>query len=145
MLWFLVPHLIGLLFWAASLLYLPTLIAGSLVRDDSSQEPTDPFDSLPRKLFTHVATPSALFAIIAGTLVFLVDHTVDIWLIAKLTVVAGLVLSHAATGLLILRAESGNGKPVVGWCWVLGLVQCVLMVVIVWLVLAKPTSLQVLS
>ncbi|QJD60499.1 hypothetical protein HG264_17260 [Pseudomonas sp. gcc21] len=143
MLWFLVPHLIGLLFWAASLLYLPALIAGSLARENAFREPSDPFDSVARMAFTRIATPAALVAIIAGTLVFLIDHTVDVWLIAKLTLVAGLVLSHAATGLLILRAESGNGKPILGWCWVLGLVQCVLIVGIVWLVLAKPT-LQVL-
>lgn len=139
MLWFLVPHLIGLLFWAASLLYLPALIAGSLVRENAFREPVDPFDSISRLVFTRIATPSALFAIIAGTLVFLFDHTVDIWLIAKLTLVAALVLSHAATGLLILRAESGNGKPVIGWCWVLGIVQCLLMIAIVWLVLGKPS------
>ncbi|QIB51062.1 CopD family protein [Pseudomonas sp. OIL-1] len=138
MLWFLVPHLIGLLFWAASLLYLPALIAGSLVRENAFREPADPFDSIARMVFTRIATPAALFAIIAGTLVFLIDHTVDIWLIAKLTLVAGLVLSHAATGLLILRAESGNGKPTIPWCWALGLVQCLLMIGIVWLVLAKP-------
>lgn len=138
MLWFLVPHLIGLLFWAASLLYLPALIAGSLVRDNDFREPADPYDSISRLVFTRFATPSALLAIIAGTLVFVVDYTIDVWLIAKLTAVAGLVLAHALTGLLILRAESGNGKPVVRWCWVLGIVQSVLMVAIVWLVLAKP-------
>ncbi|HDZ56053.1 MAG TPA: hypothetical protein ENI17_04500 [Pseudomonas xinjiangensis] len=138
MLWFLVLHIMALLFWAASLLYLPALIAGSVARDTHITEPAAQFDSISRFVFTHVATPAALVAIIAGTLVFLVDHTVDGWLVAKLTLVTALVLSHTLAGMLILRAEAANGKPVLRWCWVLGAVVSLLIGGIIWVVLAKP-------
>lgn len=138
MLPFLVLHIIFLLFWAASLIYLPALIAGSMVKDTLAEEPDGQADSLSRFVFTRVATPAALAAIVAGTAVFLVDYTVDGWLVAKLTLVSLMAVAHTLAGLLILRAESGNGKPVVGWCWVLRVVLCLLVAAIVWIVLAKP-------
>ena len=139
MLWFLVLHIAALLFWGACLLYLPALIAGAAQDHHSAiNEPPDPYDSIARFVFTRVATPAALLAIIAGSLVFLVDHTVTVWLIAKLTLVVGLVFVHTLMGMLVLRLEAGNGKPLGVWCLVLGLVACALMVAIIWIVLAKP-------
>lgn len=148
MLWFLVLHIAALLFWGACLLYLPALIAGA-ERDESHSdgadsestaisEPHNPFDSIARFVFTRIATPAALLAILAGSLVFLVDHTVTVWLIAKLTLVTGLVFVHTLLGMLVLRLEARNGKPLRIWCLVLGLTACALMAAIIWIVLAKP-------
>ncbi len=144
MLWFLVPHIAAMLIWTASLLYLPTLIIGSVTHKSLVYEPKDRFDSIPRFMFTRIATPAALVAIIAGTWVFIVDQTVDTWLIAKLTLVAGLAVCHTLTGLMILRSETDDGKPVVSWCWVLMICIALLMSTIFWLVLAKPDMEQVL-
>lgn len=144
MLWFLVPHIAAMLIWTASLLYLPTLIIGSVTHKSLVYEPQDRFDSIPRFMFTHVATPAALVAIIAGTWVFIVDRTVDTWLIAKLTLVAALAVCHTLVGLMILRSESGNPRHVVLWCRVLMIVAALLMSTIVWLVLAKPDMEQML-
>lgn len=138
MLWFLVLHIIALLFWAACLLYLPALIAGNAVRDNAIDEPPNPFDSISRLVFTRIATPAALLAIFAGTIVFVVDHSVYAWLIAKLTLVVGLVIVHTLQGMLILRAESRNGKPLRIWCLILAILACLLMAAIIWIVLAKP-------
>ena len=148
MLWFLVLHIAALLFWGACLLYLPALIAGAdqdaAANDDSASdssaisEPSNPFDSIARFVFTRIATPAALLAILAGSLVFLIDHTVTVWLVAKLTLVVGLVFVHTLLGMLILRLEARNGKPLRIWCLMLGLAACVLMAGIIWLVLAKP-------
>ncbi len=138
MLWILVLHIAALLFWGACLLYLPALIAG-VTRDNSAiEENPDPFDSLTRFVFTRVATPAALLAIIAGSLVFVVDHTITVWLIAKLTLVVGLVFVHTGLGLLVLRLEARNGKPLRSWCLVAGLTAASLMALIIWIVLAKP-------
>lgn len=138
MLWFLLLHIVAVLFWAASLLYLPALITGRVTRDEKIKEPQTPYDSISREVFTYIATPAALIAIIAGTLVFIIDYTVDPWLIVKLTLVALLVVCHTLAGLLILRAESENGKPVVRWCVLLGVVSASLILGIVWTVLSKP-------
>lgn len=138
MLGFLLLHVISVLFWAASLLYLPALIAGRITRDEKIREPRVPYDSISRAVFTWVATPSALVAVISGTLVFAVSYTTDPWLIVKLTLVTLLVICHTLAGLLILRAEAENGKPVVRWCVLLGVVSGLLMLVILWVVLSKP-------
>lgn len=138
MLWFLVLHIVSLLFWGACLLYLPALIAGAARASSSIKEPPDPFDSIARFVFTRIATPAALLAIFAGSLVFVIDHTVTVWLIAKLTLVVGLVFVHTLLGMLVLRLESGNGKPLRSWCLLLGLLAAALMAAIIWLVLAKP-------
>ncbi len=136
MIWFLSIHIIGLLFWAAALLYLPGLIVGSLRRQNVMNEPEREAASISRFVFTHIGTPAALLAIFAGTAVFLVDYTVDAWLMAKLTLVSLMAVAHCMAGLLVIRAE--RGLPVVAWCWVLGVFVAVLVSLIVWIVLAKP-------
>ncbi len=142
MLWILVLHISALLIWGACLLYLPALIASVAHADSAIEEAPDPFDSIARFIFTRVATPAALIAIIAGTLVFVIDHTVTLWLMAKLTVVVGLVFVHTALGLLVLRLEARNGKPLGRWCLMLGLAGALLIGLILWLVLAKPPLAQ---
>lgn len=144
MLWFLVPHIAAMLIWTASLLYLPTLIIGGVTDKTLVYEPQDRFDSIPRFMFTRIATPAALVAIIAGTWVFIVDRTVDTWLIAKLTLVAALAVCHTLVGLMLLRAEKGDAKPVVLWCRVLMVVIALLIGTIFYIVLAKPDLEQLL-
>ncbi len=138
MLWVLALHIIALLFWSAALLYLPPLIAGVAAGRTEIVESPRGRASVARFVCTHIATPAALVAIMSGTVVFLLDRTVEVWLIAKLTLATGLVICHTLAGLLILRAEARSGKPVRRWCWLLGGVLCVLMTAIVWVVLAKP-------
>ncbi len=140
MLGFLIVHIGALLFWAATLLYLPTLIAGYHAGQLELDAPADQTDSLSRRLFTLVATPAALLAIISGTLVFVLNRTTAFWLIAKLTLVAALVLCHALTGLLMLRTEAGRVACPRRWGAALLTVELLLMTAILWLVLAKPPS-----
>ena len=137
MLWFLVLHIIALLLWAATLLYMPALIAARGAHHLPVQEPVNPFDSIERFVFTLIATPAALTAIIAGTLVFVIDRTIDPWLIIKLSLVAVLVLCHIAVGLLVMRVERG-GSPLVPACIALALTSALLFGLVLWLVLAKP-------
>ena len=137
MLWFLVLHIIALLLWAATLLYMPALIAARRAHQLPVQEPVNPFDSIERFVFTRIATPAALAAIMAGTLVFVIDRTIDPWLIIKLSLVAALTVCHVAVGWLILRVERG-GTPLVPVCIALGLASLTLFGLILWIVLAKP-------
>lgn len=138
MLWFLVLHIAALLFWGACLIYLPALIAGAARDSSAIQEQPKQFDSIARFVFTRIATPAALLAIFAGSLVFVVEHTVTVWLMAKLTLVTGLVFVHTLLGMLVLRLEARNGKPLQIWCLLLALAACGLMAAIIWVVLAKP-------
>ncbi|TVP88115.1 MAG: hypothetical protein EA348_11470 [Pseudomonadaceae bacterium] len=136
MLWLLTLHIAALLIWSAGLIYLPLLIAGT--RNDSLALGCAPAnaDSIARWLFTRVASPAAAVAIVAGSLVFLVNGTTDLWLMVKLTLVTLLVVAHAFSGLLVIRLEAG--KSVVRASYVLLAGVLLLLAAVLWLVLAKP-------
>ena len=138
MFFFLVLHIAALLFWTASLLYLPAMIAGGASQFTFIEGGKSRSISVPSFLFSRIATPAALAAIVAGTGVFILDRTVNPWLIVKLTLVTGLVLIHSAIGLLIIRSEHAESKPVGVWCLATGSIAALLTCAIVWLVLAKP-------
>lgn len=139
MLWFLVLHICMLLIWAGSLLCLPVLISNPshvVARSQAGKHA----DSLCRFIFTRLATPAALAAIIFGTIVFLLNRTIAPWLLLKLTLVTALVICHALTGMLIIRAEKGKQQSLRVKCGLLLLVICTLMLAIVFMVLAKPAT-----
>lgn len=138
MIWFLAVHIMAMLIWCASLLFLLSL---TVARCPSRQAPNDALtprqhNSVVRQLLTLISTPAAVVAIISGTWVFLLQGSVDSWLIAKLTLVVLLVVCHTTGGVLILRTE--NEKKTRPWGQILATVSAVLMLAIVWLVLAKP-------
>ena len=116
LIWFLVLHITTLLFWCAALLYLPILIAGIHSERIAIREPENRYGSVARFLFTTIATPAALLAIMSGTVVFLLNRTTEVWLIAKLTLVTGLAVAHTLAGLLLLHTQDRSDKPIARWC-----------------------------
>ncbi|MEX0740218.1 MAG: CopD family protein [Pseudohongiella sp.] len=141
MIFFLAVHIMALLVWCASLLFLLTLTGAgcpSVLKQTDNVLTPHRHDSVARALFTLVSTPAALLAIVSGTTVFLLTGTVNVWLVIKLTVVMLLVIGHTLGGALILRAESGH--KVRPWSQLLIVCVALLMVTIVLLVLAKPES-----
>lgn len=138
MLWILAVHIGAVLFWCGGLLYLPALIASTRAGRAELGPAPGRHDSLARFVFTRVTTPAALLAIVAGSVVFLMNQTTEGWLVAKLTLVSGLAVVHSLVGLLVMRAEEENDKAVLPWCWLLAIAMCAMMIAIVWIVLAKP-------
>lgn len=138
MLWFLSLHIIALLFWVASLLYLPVLLARVASNHTEITEYPHKHDSVARFVYTHIATPAALIGIVSGTIVFMLNWTLEAWLIAKLTLVTMLVACHTLTGLLVLRAEREKKGPLQPWCGIVLVTMIALVLAIFWLVLAKP-------
>ncbi len=96
-------HFTALIAWCGTLLYLPALIAASCRSPQRAERPGHP--QLNRTVFNLIATPAAIVAIGSGTALFLRDGTFGIWLVAKLTAVAVMVICHALCGLLILQCE----------------------------------------
>ena len=135
--WILASHITGLVVWCGALLYLPALIAagGSRVQDATQRRDAA---SLNRVVFTTMATPAALFAIVTGSLLFLFDRTSGVWLILKLTAVTGMVICHVLYGMLILWQERNPRASAIGPCLLLGSLSTVLIGTVLWLVLAKP-------
>src|SRR5690625_5828071 len=77
MVWILVLHISAMLFWCAALLYLSSLIVGTAHSQTEITDAPEHHDSMARFVFTHIATPAALLAIIFGTLLFVVDLIVS--------------------------------------------------------------------
>src|SRR5690625_2085860 len=78
MVWILVLHISAMLFWCAALLYLSSLIVGTAHSQTEITDAPEHHDSMARFVFTHIATPAALLAIIFGTFLFLVDLFVSL-------------------------------------------------------------------
>jgi len=129
-------HLMALICWCGTLLYLPALIAAGTRRSDTLFYRDHAH--LTRMVFTLVATPAALLAIGSGTALFLRDQILDAWLILKLTSVAGMVLCHALCGILVLRIERSPERAVSRECTLIAAAIVTLIAATLWLVLAKP-------
>lgn len=136
MLWMLTIHIAALLAWCAGLLCLPALLASDRAWTEAG-ELHRPFDGVERFVYTHLATPAALAAIMSGTAVFLLDRTVEAWLVVKLTLVTGLVVCHVLTGMLVLRLESAETVRLKLWSRLVGAAALAVIGAILWVVLAK--------
>lgn len=129
-------HIVGLVAWCAALLYLPALIAAgpALVAGLRWHHDMPPA----RAVFTMVATPAALLAIVTGSILVVVERAFATWLVFKLTAVAGMVATHVLLGLLILRQENHPHAGFIRPSAVLAFASAALIGVVLWLVLAKP-------
>lgn len=144
--WLLLLHIVALLFWVGMLVYLPLVLAPSSATSSAPSPETarnPPVESIERPefarfLFTHLATPVALVAIIAGTWIFAVYQAIGVWLVVKLTLVVLLVANHILLGLLVIRAESSRYRFLRPGCWFSLFTTCVLATAVLWVVLAKP-------
>jgi len=130
-------HITGLLIWCGALLYLPALIAAGPSRAQGAG-PRRGAGSLNRMAFTAIATPAALFAIVTGSLLLLLDRSLGVWLILKLTAVTGMVICHVLYGVLLLRQEGNPRESAALPCTLLGTLSTLLSGTVLWLVLAKP-------
>ena len=136
--WLLLLHISALLGWCGTLLYLPALVADAAVPNREPAYTQHP--RFIRHVFTLLATPAALIAIGSGTALFVTGRIVELWLMAKLTLVIGLVACHVLLGWVVLRNERAPGRPMSVYCACLGTLAALLIVAILWLVLAKPMA-----
>lgn len=136
--WILLVHIISLLLWAAAVLYVPVLIASAVRHKAGFTQLPKGLGSMARVVFTHIASPAAIVAIVAGTLVFVINETLTFWLLVKLTIVTLMVGFHASLGLLITRLEADEVKGLIAASWVLFVLLTGCIVTVLWVVLAKP-------
>ncbi|RDB43499.1 hypothetical protein DU490_07140 [Halomonas sp. DQ26W] len=135
--WIKILHIATLLCWCGALLYLPALLLGSVKpRGASSFHVSAPV--ILRFLFTHVATPFALLAIMSGTLLFIVGQLTGGWLVLKLAAVTGMVFCHVLCGGLIVRLEQERLRGLVPASALVAVVAASLMLAVLVLVLGKP-------
>jgi uncharacterized membrane protein len=137
MIWLKILHIATIAAWCGLLLYLPAVVAiNTGERSHLAAELKG--EVFARYLFTLIATPIALAAIVSGTLLFLFENNIAGWLLAKLMVVTALVLCHLLCGWLVLRVERDPGPHRTFAVAALATVTPALILVILYLVLARP-------
>ncbi|EWH03672.1 CopD family protein [Halomonas sp. BC04] len=135
--WIKILHIATLLCWCGTLLYLPALLlASAKPRVGSSFHAPAPV--ILRFLFTHIATPFALVAIMSGTLLFIVGQLTGGWLVLKLAAVTGMVFCHVLCGGLIVRLEQARLRGMIPASVLVAAVAASLMLAVLILVLSKP-------
>lgn len=124
-----------MLCWCASLLYLPVFVSGTTTQSNNIEVDGK---KISRAIFNLILTPIALITIVSGTLVFITMKTTDLWLILKLTLVAGLVICHVFNGWLVIKMDTLSARMLNFFCLFSNIVAITLIIAIIWIVLAKP-------
>ncbi|MDX5410544.1 MAG: CopD family protein [Thauera sp.] len=136
--WLKVFHFAALLMWCGLLLHLPSLLRAAWAPQDVDDDRRHVRQA--HLLFIGVATPAALLAIASGTVLFVREEVMTMWLVAKLAAVSGMVCCHAACGAILLRLER-EPPPALRLRWVAEacrLGAATFIGTTLWLVLAKP-------
>jgi putative membrane protein len=128
-------HIVFLILWSATLLYLPWLFLyqATITEPDRHRDAV----AMQTHLYSWVMTPSALLTILAGIWLIFERNFQGGWLHAKLALVMLMVFFHAYCGKLIDDLRHG-GKRHPAFYPVLAVAPAALIIVVVTLVVAKP-------
>ncbi len=134
--WLKFLHLATLMAWCGTLLGLPPLLAlypvaqGRIARRRVL--------AASRFVYIALASPAAVLAVASGTALIHAMQAYAPWLLAKLTLVAAMVMFHAGCGklLLVLKDQPRRWSPRL--LLALGAFPTLLIVGVLWLVLAQP-------
>ena len=139
-------HIGSFTIWMAGLVMLAVLMQVQGRRPEIHTQPGfDEFRWLTHYGYTAVVTPASVIAIAAGTVLIFAQGVLVPWMLAKLAAVAGLVLLHAWLGHLIVEVGEGHGSYRVPHVGLSLLVMLPLIGAVLWLVLAKPDLLGLIT
>lgn len=132
-------HISALAVWCAGLILLPVLMQlHGRHAEMRSQAGFTEFRWLTHYSYTRVVSPAAVITVAAGTGLIFAGTVIDLWMMAKLVAVTGMVLVHAWLGHLIVLAGEGRGHFRVPRVGLTLLATLPLIGLVLWLVLAKP-------
>lgn len=136
MLWIKSLHIVFVITWFAGLFYLPRLFVYHAMSEDTVSR--ERFKVMERKLSNGIMTPSAVLALGFGTWLWLGYGFAGHWLMAKLALVALLVVYHIYLMKLVgdFRSES-NHHGHVFYRWLNELPVLILIAAVI-LVVVKP-------
>jgi len=139
MIWLKALHISALTLWCAGLFYLPGLFM--LHPRTRSHADYHRLRIMTRYSFIMVISPAAVIAIISGTLLVYVRGLQGEWLAMKLVAVTLMVFFHLYCGGILAKLrdpkERGMRHPLIHLATVI--VPTILIPLVLWLVLAKPT------
>jgi len=132
-------HIIFMVTWYAGLFYLPRLFVYHALAPADDRVGIERFKTMERKLYVGIMAPGAVLTIVFGLWLWFGFGVTGGWMHAKAALVAVLVALHAYLGVL-LRDFAGdrNRHGHVFYRWLNEIPALPLLVVIVWLVVAKP-------
>ncbi|HEX5092018.1 MAG TPA: CopD family protein [Burkholderiales bacterium] len=137
MLWVKALHIIFMVTWFAGLFYLPRLFVYHAMAEDAPSR--ERFKVMERKLFLGIMTPGGVLTVVFGTWLWVGWGFTGAWLIAKLVLVLALGVYHAWCGLLLLEFHQDRNRKSHVWYRWFNEVPTVLLFLIVFLVVLKPS------
>ena len=132
-------HIIFMVTWFAGLFYLPRLFVYHALAPADDRAGIERFKTMERKLYFGIMAPGAILTVVFGLWLWLGYGVTGGWLHAKVTFVLLLIAFHVYLGVLLRGfARDQNPHGHVFYRWLNEIPALPLLVVIVWLVVAKP-------
>jgi protoporphyrinogen IX oxidase len=129
-------HIVFLLFWAASLLYMPALfLRQALATDDDTRQRAM---LMQRWLYARLMTPAALLAVAMGTWLVFERDLAGGWMHVKLGLVLAMAAFHVYCGQLMVRLKREPDAHAPAYYGAMPLLPGALIVGVLWLVTGKP-------
>jgi len=139
MLWVKAFHIIFMVTWFSSLLYLPRLFVYHAMATDRIS--IERFKIMERKLYFGIATPGAVFTIFFGLWLLSYDphgYMHNVWLHIKLSLVILLIIYQIYLGKLLFAFKANRNKHEHVFYRVLNEIPVLFLIAIVILVVVKP-------
>ena len=132
-------HILFMVTWFAGLFYLPRLFVYHALAPADDRIGIERFKTMERKLYFGIMMPGAVLTVVFGLWLWLGFGITGAWLHAKVTFVLLLIGFHVYLGLLLRDfARDRNRHGHVFYRWLNEIPALPLLIVIVWLVVAKP-------
>ena len=132
-------HIVFMITWFAGLFYLPRLFVYHAQVAPDDRIGIERFKLMERKLYFGIMAPGAVLTVVFGMWMWLGYGVTGTWLHAKVTFVLVLIAFHVYLGFLLRDfARDRNRHGHVFYRWLNEIPALPLLVVIVWLVVAKP-------
>jgi len=132
-------HIVFMITWFAGLFYLPRLFVYHAQAAPDDRIGIERFKLMERKLYFGIMAPGAILTVVFGMWMWLGYGVTGTWLHAKVTFVLVLIAFHVYLGFLLRDfARDRNRHGHVFYRWLNEIPALPLLVVIVWLVVAKP-------
>lgn len=134
--WLKIIHISALLFWSATLFYLPGLLAAHPRADDVTAFYR--IRTITRVTYLAIASPSAIIAVISGSALIYVAGVHGGWLVLKLIAVAMMVAFHVYIGSVVAEMRVPPVRRASAALLSLIIIPAALVPAVFYLVLAKP-------
>jgi len=132
-------HIVFMITWFAGLFYLPRLFVYHAQAAPDDRIGIERFKLMERKLYFGIMAPGAVLTVVFGMWMWLGYGVTGAWLHAKVTFVLVLIAFHVYLGFLLRDfARDRNRHGHVFYRWLNEIPALPLLVIIVWLVVAKP-------